>query len=86
MNMDKKDLISFFQELRIMYGTHFYNNIELLSQVERYLGKDEVDVLDIKRMYRFLDKNVKKDADGVPIDDELSVMDDLDDGEDGEED
>lgn len=84
MNMDKKDLISFFQELRIMYGMHFYNNAELLSQVEKYLGKDEVDVLDIKRMYRFLDKNVKKEGDGMPVDDDdlMSIMGDDDCGDD----
>ena len=81
MNMDKKDLVSYFQELRILFGKTFYSNAELLSQVEKYLGKDDVDVLDIKRIYRFLDKNVKKDAVDETIigdgddDDDCSSMD-----------
>jgi hypothetical protein len=60
MNMDKNDLVAFFQELRILYGNSL-KNMEWVLKIEEYLGKDNVDVLDIKRMYRFLDKNVKKD-------------------------
>jgi hypothetical protein len=60
MNMDKNDLVAFFQELRILYGNSL-KNMEWIGKIEEYLGKDNVDVLDIKRMYRFLDKNVKKD-------------------------
>ena len=36
-------------------------NTEWMLKVEDYLTKDNVDLLDIKRMYRFLDKNVKKE-------------------------
>jgi hypothetical protein len=61
MNMDKKDLVAFFQELRLLYGKSFCQNSDILGEVEKHLGKDDVDVLDIKRMYRFLDKNVKKE-------------------------
>jgi hypothetical protein len=61
MTMDKKDVICFFQELRVLYGELFYLNTEKLHHVEGLLQKDEIDVLDIKRMYRFLDKNVKKE-------------------------
>jgi len=61
LNMDKKDVISFFQEIRVVYGTHFYNHSEKLMRIEQYLQKDGIDSLDIKRMYRFLDKNVKKE-------------------------
>ena len=32
-----------------------------MNKIEEYLAKDNVDLLDIKRMYRFLDKNVKKE-------------------------
>jgi hypothetical protein len=71
MTMDKKDLVSFFHELRVLLGEYFYLNQEKLTYTETILQKDEIDALDIKRMYRFLDKNVKKediidtvDADG----------------------
>ena len=71
MNMDKNDLIAFFQEMRVLYGSNTSaaaasysknnKNIEWMHQIEDYLAKDDVDLLDIKRMYRFLDKNVKKE-------------------------
>jgi hypothetical protein len=61
MNMDKNDLVSFFQELRLLYGNTTSKNMEWVERFQEYLGKEEVDMLDIKRMYRFLDKNVKKE-------------------------
>jgi hypothetical protein len=74
MNMDKNDLVAFFQELRVLYASTSYassssktiksnknTNTEWMLKVEDYLTKDNVDLLDIKRMYRFLDKNVKKE-------------------------
>jgi hypothetical protein len=73
--MDKNDLVAFFQELRILYSntssiitiknmkTNKNSNTEWMTKVEDYLAKDNVDLLDIKRMYRFLDKNVKKEDD-----------------------
>lgn len=67
MNMDKNDLVSFFQELRVLYSTtslktkNKNTSTEWMLKVEDYLTKDNVDLLDIKRMYRFLDKNVKKE-------------------------
>ena len=61
MNMDKKDVVTFFQELRTIYGELFYMNSEKMALLEPYFQKDEMDLLDIKRMYRFLDKNVKKE-------------------------
>ena len=69
MNMDKNDLVSFFQELRVLYSTtslktkNKNTSTEWMLKVEDYLTKDNVDLLDIKRMYRFLDKNVKKEDD-----------------------
>jgi SpoVK/Ycf46/Vps4 family AAA+-type ATPase len=74
LNMDKNDLVSFFQELRILYSVsstayiksskiNKNTNTEWMTKVEDYLAKDSVDLLDIKRMYRFLDKNVKKEDD-----------------------
>jgi len=72
MNMDKKDCISFFQELRLSLGDQFFNQPEKMMFVEYHLGKEEIDSLDIKRIYRFLDKNVKKD-DMIIVEDDISV-------------
>jgi len=62
LDMEKKDLISFFQELRFLYGKEFYNNNEVLGNVEKMFENYDINKLDIKRMYRYLDKNVKKDT------------------------
>jgi len=63
VNMDKKDLIAFFQELRLFYkGLDVLMQPETLNVVEQLFENTEVDKLDIKRMYRYLDKNVKKDC------------------------
>jgi hypothetical protein len=60
--MDKKDLITLFQELRLYFGMNFYNQIEKLNTVNLIFEEYGINKLDIKRMYRFLDKNVKKDV------------------------
>lgn len=66
LNMDTKDLISFFQELRIKMEKQcdgdFLNDSENIKYIEELFEGYEISKLDIKRMYRFLDKNVKKDA------------------------
>jgi DNA polymerase III delta prime subunit len=62
LDMDRKDLIAFFQELRLFHGTEFYDDSEKMAEVERLFENYNVSKLDIKRMYRYLDKNVKKDA------------------------
>jgi hypothetical protein len=62
LDMDKKDLISFFQELRLFYGTNFYNECDKINEIEKLFETYGMNKLDIKRMYRYLDKNVKKDA------------------------
>jgi hypothetical protein len=56
LDMDKNDLLSFFQELRLIYGEDFYNknNGEIFEDYD-------ISKLDIKRIYRYLDKNVKKE-------------------------
>jgi hypothetical protein len=93
MNMDKNDLVSFFQELRILYSSpssdtlkptkiNKNTNTEWMTKVEDYLAKDSVDLLDIKRMYRFLDKNVKKEDD---LEDYDNNVDDLDNDEESED-
>jgi DNA polymerase III delta prime subunit len=76
LDMDKKDLIAFFQELRLFYGKDFYNNVDSLNQVSQLFDNLNINKLDIKRMYRYLDKNVKKDI--LSIDDETSEDGDKD--------
>jgi hypothetical protein len=55
LDMDKKDVVAFFQELRLFLGgscsTEIYEHLDGLFQ------STEINRLDIKRMYRFLDKN-----------------------------
>lgn len=70
LDMDKKDLIAFFQELRIYYGENFQSQADILNQVEESFENNNVSKLDVKRMYRYLDKNVKK-----TITDDESVTD-----------
>ena len=59
--LDKKDLIALFQELRLYFGMNYYNQIEKLNLVNGVFEEYGINKLDIKRMYRFLDKNVKKE-------------------------
>ena len=72
LDVDKKDLISLFQELRIFYldkKLDIVNDINVLNSVEKVFETYDINKLDIKRIYRYLDKNVKKDV----------VIDDLED-------
>jgi len=84
LDMDKKDLITFFQEMRIFFmkhlsmDTHSTNHSKMgsgsiktaekektewmESNMEELFEQYEVSKLDIRRMYRYLDKNVKKDV------------------------
>ena len=57
LDMDKKDMISFFQEKRILFKNDF------LLRVEKLLDETSITKLDIKRIYRYLDKNVKNEVD-----------------------
>lgn len=60
--MEKKDIISLFQEIRLCVGKDFCNNNDLLSNIEKIFEDYEICKLDIKRLYRYLDKNSKKDG------------------------
>ena len=44
-----------------MYGNQFFQNSEILNSLECMFEKDEIEALDMKRIYRFMDKNVKKE-------------------------
>jgi DNA polymerase III delta prime subunit len=61
LNMDQKDMLAFFKHLRYKCGDICGNN-ELLAQFERFFEKYEINKLFIKRIYRYLDKNVKRDS------------------------
>jgi DNA polymerase III delta prime subunit len=71
LELDKKDLMAMFQELRLHKGGDFCSQSEKLNEVEKIFENYDITKLDIKRMYRYLDKNIKKDA----------VVDELDDDE-----
>lgn len=72
LDMDKKDLIAYFQEFRTQYGLQnndeFINNINIMNAFEKMFENYEITKLDIKRIYRYIDRNVKK-ADIKEIDD-----------------
>ena len=73
LDMDKKDVISLFQELRIFYLSKkidVVNDVNVMNLVEKVFETYEINKLDIKRMYRYLDKNVKKDVVVDELDDE----------------
>jgi len=62
LEMDKNDLIAFFQELRLFYGKENSQTPEVLNQMENIFEHVAISKLDIRRMYRYLDKNVKKEV------------------------
>lgn len=62
LDLDKKDLISMFQELKIYnYVTDNTNITDDLNKIEKIFQDMNITKLDIKRIYRYLEKNVKKD-------------------------
>jgi len=54
--MDKKDIFSFFLDLKRKYEDH-----EMLSLFENY----DISKLDINRIYRYLEKYTKEDAESI---------------------
>jgi Cdc6-like AAA superfamily ATPase len=70
LDLDKKDLVAFFQEMRLFYGREFMSSAEKMAEVDRIMEDYEIDRLDIKRMFRYLDKNVKSAEDDFDDDDD----------------
>jgi SpoVK/Ycf46/Vps4 family AAA+-type ATPase len=70
LDMDKSDLIAMFQELRVNNGEDFCNQPLRINDYEAIFINNNITKLDIKRMYRYLDKNVKKDL--LNMNDELA--------------
>ena len=58
LDMDKKDLFCFFQELRLYFKI---KSDDKLEQIEGIFEGTNVSKLDVKRIFRFLDKVSKKD-------------------------
>jgi hypothetical protein len=70
--MDRKDLVAFFQEMRLFYGANEQN--DKLNELEKVFENENVNKLDIKRMYRYLDRNVKNNViDDLEYDDDEST-------------
>ena len=61
LDIDKKDLMSFFQELRLYHTEDLCNQIDILNELLKLFENYNISKLDIKRIYRYLDKNVKKE-------------------------
>ena len=62
LEMEKKDVVALFQELRLCFGAEFMNKTDLLNEAEKIFVDTKIGKLDIKRGYRYLDKNVKKET------------------------
>lgn len=72
LDMDRKDLVAFFQELRLFFGATEQN--DKLNELEKVFENENVNKLDIKRMYRYLDRNVKNNTiDDLEYDDNEST-------------
>jgi DNA polymerase III delta prime subunit len=69
LELDKRDLVSLFQELRIFTKDDMNQN-ELLNEFERIFENYKISKLDVKRMYRYLDKNIKKDTEVIGDDED----------------
>jgi dephospho-CoA kinase len=70
LDMDKKDLTAMFQEIRLRNGDDFSNKSEPMVEIEKIFENYNITKLDIKRMYRYLDKNVKKETATIGDDDD----------------
>jgi len=62
LNLDKKDIIALFQELRLYYGDDLLTNVDHINEIEEMFEPYGLSKLDIKRIYRYLDRTVKKDT------------------------
>jgi DNA polymerase III delta prime subunit len=84
LELEKKDLVAMFQELRLFshikkcpvalfdkgVGEEPDSDAAVLFNIERVFENSNITKLDIRRMYRYLDKNIKKET-GKLLDDEL---------------
>lgn len=75
LDIDKKDMLSFFQELRLFYGPDFLNKSEKLNDAELLFEDTEINKSVIKRIYRYLDKNMKPEPATLSADDDDDIGD-----------
>lgn len=72
--MDKTDLIAFFQEFRTSCisteSADILTNSDNCAQIDEHFDGYNISKLDVRRMYRFLDKTSKKDF-AVAIEDDF---------------
>jgi hypothetical protein len=47
--------------MRIFYGEDFLQKPEKFNKIEKFFENYNINKLDIRRIYRYLDKNVKKE-------------------------
>ena len=73
LDLDKRDIVALFQELRTFFTYDLCLDVETLHQVERIFENYNLSKLDIKRIYRYLDKNIKRDLVAVEDDYEEDV-------------
>lgn len=59
-----------FQELRLFYG----GLTENIGEIEKIFENTTIDKLDIKRIYRYLDKNVKRETPIYDEEDEDEIL------------
>lgn len=75
LNMDRKDVFSFFEKLRSSHGTNTKKdclNTEAIIELE----KRGINKLDIKRIYRYLDHTEKKETSILEQDNETEIEED----------
>ena len=58
IDTDKQDLMAIFQEFRLRN----YTDTDYFNELEKLFENYNITKLDIRRMYRYLDKNIKKDV------------------------
>jgi hypothetical protein len=69
-------LIAFFQELRFYFGDMFMSNIDKIIDILFSQNNYEIKLLEVKRLYRYLDKNAKKTDIVMDIDEDDDDTDD----------
>ena len=71
LSMDKRDFISLFQEIRLCIGKDFTNDNDLLTIISQMFEQYEISKLDIRRLYRYLDKSTKKESNIDELDEDI---------------
>ena len=51
-----------FQDIRILHSDDFINNQDTMNDIEKMFENYNINKLDLQRIYRYIDKSVKKDA------------------------